>query len=464
MAGGRIRHLLAVLALAGLCAVPAVAPAAAAPAGADCVSPDNASAAFLEKAVNKASNASDAAIGLYDRRTATTCYYLPDRKFNTASVVKALIATALQWRAQQEDRPLDPTTEDRKARDMITSPVNSISNDAAKYLWDELYHNGTYITDVIDELGMDDTKPAVKAGDTETTARDQVKLMKFLTSPHDEPLERERREYVLQRMAEIPWKHRFGIPVNAPVRWHSKIGYSELNEGELKYRTHSVGAVRGKTDSGKEYDYVLAILTDGNNRANGQVRVSAAAAILNQAMRDLPESTTEVTPEPTPGVTADPMTLAEAVQPTGLRDKKAPGTCETVTITSSANRRLVSTELGWTGDRKGMARARATAAGPWERYRVCFDGDNSTILSLANNRYVSAELGWSGDQYGMLSARASAVGPWERFSFVSCGTECVAIRSSANGLYVSAELGWSGDSYGMLRARAAAVGEWERFR
>jgi hypothetical protein len=233
-----------------------------------------------------------AAIGLYDRRTDTTCYFLPDRKFNTASVVKVLIATALQWRAQQQNRPLDPVTEDQVARDMITSPDDETSNGAAIALWNELHIHGSYVTDVINRIGLADTIPAAKLGMTETTARDQVKVMTFLTSPHEEFLERERREYILQLMAEVPTKHRFGLPVNAPARWHNKIGYAKLDDGILgyfNYRTHSVGAVRGQDNLGREHDYVMALLTDGNIPLQGIVRVSAAAAVINEAKRLLPE-------------------------------------------------------------------------------------------------------------------------------------------------------------------------------
>jgi hypothetical protein len=37
------------------------------------------------------------------------------------------------------------------------------------------------------------------------------------------------------------------------------------------------------------------------------------------------------------------------------------------------------------------------------------------ITSLANGRIVSAELGYGGGDNGMLRARATAIGPWEQF-------------------------------------------------
>ncbi|MFE3181890.1 hypothetical protein ACFXKR_13630 [Streptomyces violascens] len=129
-----------------------------------------------------------------------------------------------------------------------------------------------------------------------------------------------------------------------------------------------------------------------------------------------------------------------------------------VVITSRANGRLVSAELGYGGDSYAMLRARATAVGPWELFTVCFNDWYWTVQSQANNLYVSAELGYSGDNNGMLRARATAIGPWERFSLSSCGQGCTTITSMANASLVSAELGYGGDSYAMLRARATAVG------
>jgi hypothetical protein len=95
-------------------------------------------------------------------------------------------------------------------------------------------------------------------------------------------------------------------------------------------------------------------------------------------------------------------------------------------IKSVANGRYVSAELGWGGNDYGMLRARATSIGPWERFRVRSTGGGSsitwTIQSMANSRYVSAEVGWTGDRYGLLRARATAIGPWERFVIVCCSS------------------------------------------
>jgi hypothetical protein len=128
----------------------------------------------------------------------------------------------------------------------------------------------------------------------------------------------------------------------------------------------------------------------------------------------------------------------------------------------------VSAELGYSGDNYGMLRARATRVGPWEKFTVCsdFNGQHGLryyIRSQANRRYVSAEVRYSGDDRGMLRARATGVGPWEEFTIRGTSTGATYLWSQANRRYVSAEVRYSGDDRGMLRARATRVGPWENF-
>ncbi|MFG1957337.1 hypothetical protein [Nonomuraea sp. NPDC049028] len=127
-----------------------------------------------------------------------------------------------------------------------------------------------------------------------------------------------------------------------------------------------------------------------------------------------------------------------------------------------ANDRLVSAELEYTGSSWGMLRARATTSGPWERFRVCYDGTSDTIYSVGAQRYVSAEVEYTGANSGMLRARATSVGPWERFR-LQCGSIFCSMRSLANDKLVAAEVEYTGANFGMLRARSTTTGDWELF-
>lgn len=132
-------------------------------------------------------------------------------------------------------------------------------------------------------------------------------------------------------------------------------------------------------------------------------------------------------------------------------------------IQSAANSRFVSAELGYTGNRQNMLRARAKAVNEWEFYAVCSDGTYDYFVSLANGLFVSAEIGYTGRLQGMLRARATVPDAWERFHIDCSAPLGCSIQSAQTGLFVSAELGYSGGDYGMLRARAKAVDLWEQF-
>ncbi|GAA4187706.1 hypothetical protein GCM10023074_00600 [Microbispora amethystogenes] len=181
-------------------------------------------------------------------------------------------------------------------------------------------------------------------------------------------------------------------------------------------------------------------------------------------------ASTVVTPAPVLARSATPASAPSLTSAT-VRDASALK-CQNRSIKSRANGRYVSAELGYgTSDsRYGMLRARATGVGPWEKFRICYNGRNYTIQSRHNGKYVSAELGYgtSDSRYGMLRARATSAGTWERFFITSCGTGCVLIEA-ANLKYVAAELGYgkTDSRYGMLRGRTPDVsykiGPWEKF-
>jgi hypothetical protein len=140
-----------------------------------------------------------------------------------------------------------------------------------------------------------------------------------------------------------------------------------------------------------------------------------------------------------------------------------------VGITSVANQRYVSAELGYSQNSPlwGMLRARATQQSLWEQFFVCRDGASgmTNILSQRNNRYVSAELNYAGNTTGMLRARATIPSAWENFTTSAPpGGNVTTIRSVQNGLYVATEGGYTGDLTGLLRTRPTpAVTSQQRF-
>lgn len=113
--------------------------------------------------------------------------------------------------------------------------------------------------------------------------------------------------------------------------------------------------------------------------------------------------------------------------------------------------------------------AHATAVGPWEKFQFCHVPERAavtySIFSDANKKWVSTEIGYGGRDRDMLRARSSTVGAWEEYRIL-----CIlgqpgyfTIISDAARRYVAAELGYSRHDYGMLRARSTTAGAWEKF-
>jgi hypothetical protein len=89
---------------------------------------------------------------------------------------------------------------------------------------------------------------------------------------------------------------------------------------------------------------------------------------------------------------------------------------------SQKNNRYVTAEKDYTGPISGMLRARTSSGsvGTWEIFRTDVDPGNgycTHIWAQANGLFVTAEQNYSGNDKGMLRARtaASALGTWELF-------------------------------------------------
>ncbi|WP_412743296.1 fascin domain-containing protein [Krasilnikovia sp. MM14-A1004] len=89
------------------------------------------------------------------------------------------------------------------------------------------------------------------------------------------------------------------------------------------------------------------------------------------------------------------------------------------TIQAKANNRYVTAENGFSGDWKGVLRATATSVGDRQKFRITAGAGGSSEYSKLQNvesgKFVSAEMTWSGDIKGILRARANSAGAYERF-------------------------------------------------
>lgn len=140
-----------------------------------------------------------------------------------------------------------------------------------------------------------------------------------------------------------------------------------------------------------------------------------------------------------------------------------------VFLQSRANWDLyVTVEMGYTGSRQWMVRARGEYAGPWQEFEECWWLNNNgrlvhTYRSLYNWRFITVEYDYAGGHKRMLRARSTYEDIWQRFYVGVPDNWNMTLESVHIGYYVSVELDYTGQDWAMMRARATSVGTWEIF-
>ncbi len=263
-------------------------PAAAAPA--ICASARHpALAARLSARILAALHGRSSVVGLTvdDRVTGVTCKYHPHWHFDSASVVKVTILSALLRKLQQEHRSLTA-----EQRELATEMITVSDNDAASTLWAETGRPS--LQHFLDLAGMNETElgPGGYWGLTLITAHDELTLLKLLTSTNT-VLSNASRNYVLGLMARVVSYERWGVPAGAPtdVTVHVKNGWLPLPT--LGWRINSIGSF-----SGHGKNYMIVVLTDDNpTMAYGVDTVQDVAEVINHALNP---GATAVIPAATP--------------------------------------------------------------------------------------------------------------------------------------------------------------------
>jgi hypothetical protein len=280
--------------LAGLAPAAAQASRAAsspaATASAVCTSASHpALAARVSKGILAAMAGRSSVVGLAvdDRVTGVTCKYHPHWHFDSASVVKVTILSALLRKLQQEHRSLTAAQ-----RELATEMITVSDNDAASTLWAETGRPS--LQHFLDLAGMKETDlgPGGYWGLTEITAHDELTLLKLLTSKNS-VLTTANRDYVLGLMARVVSYERWGVPAGAPtdVTVHVKNGWLPL--ATHGWRINSIGSF-----SGHGKNYMIVVLSDDNpTMAYGVDTVQDIAEVINHALNP---GATSVIPAATP--------------------------------------------------------------------------------------------------------------------------------------------------------------------
>ncbi|WP_454317064.1 serine hydrolase [Streptomyces phaeoluteigriseus] len=277
----RVRGLLAATLGTGVLVtgVAAATPAAAATPTVSCTSARTGLAAKLKKDITAAlaTRKGTVAVGLYDRSTNTTCTLRASTAYDSASVVKVTVLSALLWDAQKHGRAL--TTREKT---LATAMITKSDNASTTTLWKQL--GLTKIRAFLTAAKMTQTKPGANGywGLTQITVTDEQKLLKLLTA-RNAVLTDTSRAYVNKLMAAVVSSQRWGTPYGRPagVSWHVKNGW--LSRATYGWRVHSVGTFKGGG-----HDYTITVLTHGNSTMSyGVNTIQGVAKVIH---RDLAAS------------------------------------------------------------------------------------------------------------------------------------------------------------------------------
>jgi uncharacterized membrane protein YgcG len=188
---------------------------------------------------------------VYDVAANTTFLYHPGDREQTASIIKVNILALLLSQAQARHEPLD--SDDQAT---ATGMIEESDNDDATDLWDE--EGGSASVAAFDaRLQMTQTTPNYAWGLTETTPRDQLRLLRHIALPNT-VLRYDYRQSELYLMEHVIGEDYWGITAG-PARGVTvavKNGWLPVANG---WQINSIGMVHGD-----HRFYLIAVMTNAN--------------------------------------------------------------------------------------------------------------------------------------------------------------------------------------------------------
>jgi hypothetical protein len=227
--------------------------------------------------------------GVYNVATGTTFLCHPGDREQTASIVKANILALLLAQAQARHEPLDG---DDAA--VAAGMIEESDNDDATDLWDD--EGGAPAVAAFDaRLHMTQTTPNYAWGLTETTPRDQLRLLRHIALTN-RILRYAYRESELYLMEHVISEDYWGItagPTHATVA--VKNGWLPLAGG---WQINSIGMVRGD-----HRFYLIAVMTNENpDEAYGIDTIEGISRIVWADLRQRREGEGSTGPSGTSGL------------------------------------------------------------------------------------------------------------------------------------------------------------------
>lgn len=201
-----------------------------------------------------ASRQSLVSVAVYNANTGATYTYNPGFSFDTASIVKATIMSTLLWQSQNSKQPLSS-----QEQSLMIPMIEDSSNSAATSLWNAAGHSAG-IESFLRVAGMTATIPGKSGywGLTQTTAVDQIDLLKLLSYPNN-ILTPSSQAYALNLMQHVIGWEAWGVSTGPVAGSTVALKNGWLPIGSAGWEINSIGHVVG---GGR--NYVVAILSHNN--------------------------------------------------------------------------------------------------------------------------------------------------------------------------------------------------------
>ncbi|MCF1585693.1 class A beta-lactamase-related serine hydrolase [Tetragenococcus koreensis] len=192
---------------------------------------------------------------VYDLDTEETYRYTndeEDRLYETASIVKVAVAMLLFHEKEINQEEL---TEEETER--LSSMILSSDNDATSALLNESLGGFESLQTIFDELGMSNTTVNLgNWGNSTTTAKDQMKLLKELYLPSDY-ISDESQDYIIDLMTQIDEDQSWGVYAGSDDVSFKNGWLTDVVSGE--WIVTSIGKV-----SRGDNEYLAVALSDEN--------------------------------------------------------------------------------------------------------------------------------------------------------------------------------------------------------
>jgi len=213
---------------------------------------------------------------VYDTRTGCSYSLNPGNRQNPASVFKVMVMAGTLLEAQNQGRPVT----DWEMSQLIPMVTES-TNPEVRNLWSH-FGGSPWFQIQANTFGLSQTNVVGDApesiwGNTQTSARDQVNLLRQVLLGHSGPLQAEYRSVALDLMTSVVPSQTWGVTAGVPAGWRvaQKNGFAGVT-------TNSVGWV---DEPGPSQGYVVAILTRGwSNWQAGIPAVERVSRIVAEAM------------------------------------------------------------------------------------------------------------------------------------------------------------------------------------